>query len=114
MSLAYRATKELLQEQPQWAPTITACVQLSEESPDGVFWSSAVGNRAQRRGWPLVGLRPLGILERIHKGTRNNHSASYRMPDCEGVRLALAEMDIDVDARMPGDFFDLHNRKRAR
>src|SRR5216683_3488907 len=113
LSQVYLATKKLLDEQPHWAPIITACVQLSEESPDGVFWSNAALNRAQQRGHSLVPLRALGILERVNKGTRNNHAASYRMPDREGVKQALAETGVDLDAKLPGDVFDLHNRKKA-
>jgi hypothetical protein len=111
LSQVYLATKKLLDEQPHRAPIITACVQLSEES--GAFWSSAALNRAQQRGHSLVPLRALGILERVDKGTRNNHAASYRMPDREGVKQALAEAGVDLDAKLPGDFFDLHNRKKA-
>jgi hypothetical protein len=33
----YLATKKLLDEQPHWAPIITACFQLSEESSDGAL-----------------------------------------------------------------------------
>jgi len=111
MSLVYLATKKLLQAQPDWAPIITACAQLSEE--DGVFWGKAALNRAQQWDRALVRLRTLGILERIDKGTRNNHTASYRMPDRESVKQALAEIGVDLDVRLPGDFFDLHNRKKA-
>jgi hypothetical protein len=113
MSQVYLATKELLDEQPYWAPIITACIQLSEESPDGVFWSSAALNRAQQRGHSLVPLRTRGILERVDKGTRNNHAASYRMLGREGVKQALADIGVDLDAKLPGDFFDLHNSKKA-
>ncbi len=37
LSQVYLATKTLLDEQPHWAPIITACVQLSEESPMACF-----------------------------------------------------------------------------
>jgi hypothetical protein len=111
LSQLYFATKKLLDEQPHWARIITACIQLSEESPDGAFWSSAVLNRAQQRGHSLAPLRARGILERVDRGARNNHAASYRLPDREGVKQALA--DVDLDAKLPGDFFDLHNRKKA-
>ena len=114
LSQVYLATKKLLDEQPHWGPIITACVQLSEESPaDGVFWSSAALNRAQQRGHSLVPLRALGIVERVDKGTRNNHAASYRIRDLEGVKQALSEIGVDLDAKLPGDFFDLHARKKA-
>jgi hypothetical protein len=113
LSQVYLATKKLLDEQPHWAPIITACIQLSEESPDGAFWSSAALNRAQQRGHSLAPLRALGILERVDRGTRNNHAASYRMPDRKGVKQALVETGVDLDAKLPGDFFDLHNRKKA-
>jgi hypothetical protein len=105
------ATKRLLEEQPDWKTILTACVQLSQE--DGIFWGNAALNRAQQWDRSLVSLRTLGILERIDKGTRNNHTASYRMPDRDGVKQALAEIGIDVDARLAGDFFDLHNRRKA-
>jgi hypothetical protein len=111
LSQAYLATKKLLQEQPDWKPIITACVQLPKE--DGVFWGSAALNRAQQWDRSLVPLRTLGILERVDKGTRNNHTASYSMSDREGVKQALEEIGVDLDARLPGDFFDLHNKKKA-
>jgi hypothetical protein len=111
LSQAYLATKELLAEQPDWKTILAACVQLSEE--DGVFWGNAALNRAQQWGRSLVRLRTLGILERVDKGTRNNHTASYRMPDRDGVKQALAETGVDLNAKLPGDFFDLHNRKKA-
>jgi hypothetical protein len=113
LSQLYLDTKKLLDEQPHWESIITACVQLSEESPDGVFWSNAALNRAQQRGHSLVPLRALGILERIDKGTRNNHTASYRMRDLEAATQALSEIGVDLDATLPGDFFDLHARKKA-
>jgi len=113
LSQAYVATKKLLQERPAWGPIITACVQVSEECVDGVFWSNMALNRAQQWGRSLVHIRALGILDRVAKGTGNNPTASYRMCDREGVKQALVEMGIDPDTKLPGDFFDLHNRKKA-
>src|SRR6266851_7308594 len=72
--------------------------------PDGVFWSSAALNRAQATRHSLVPFAHLGILEKVDKGTRNNHAASYRMPDREGVKQALAEAGVDLDATLPGDY----------
>jgi hypothetical protein len=112
ISAVYLATKKLLEEQPDWAPILTACVQLSEE--DGAFWSSGAINRAQHERRSLVPLRTLGILERVEGGTRNNHAASYRMRDREGVKRALVEKGIDPDARLPGDFYDLHNKAKLK
>jgi len=36
-----------------------------------------------------------------------------RMPDRDGVKQALAEIGVDVDAKLVGDFFDLHKRRKA-
>jgi len=108
---SYLVTKKLLEEERDWMTILTACVQLSEEN--GVFWGNAALNRAQQWDRSLVRLRTLGILERVDKGTRNNHTASYRMPDRDGVKRALAEIGVDVDAKLAGDFFDLHNRRKA-
>ncbi len=113
LSQAYVETKKLLQDRPDWAPIITACFQLSEESADGVFWGNAALNRAQQWDSSLVPLRTLGILDRVAKGTRNNHTASYRMRDPEGVKQALTEMGVSPDAKLPGDFFELHIKKKA-
>ena len=112
LSQAYLATKKLLQERPDWGPIITACVQLSEECADGVFWGNAALYRAQQWDPSLVPLRALGILDRVEKGTRNNYTASYCMGDPEGVKQALTESDINPDAKLPGDFFDLHDKRR--
>jgi hypothetical protein len=112
ISAVYLATKKLLEKQPEWAPTITACVQLAEE--DGAFWSSGALNRAQHQRRSLVPLRILGLLERVEKGTRNNHDASYRMRDPEAVKRALVEKGIDPEARLSGDFYDLHNKAKLK
>ena len=108
------AVKKVLQEQPDWQLLILACLQLSEESPDGVFWGSAARNRAQcPDNRSLAHLRAVGILETVENSTRNYSSASYRMRDREGVKQALTEMRIDPDVSLPGDFFNLHNRKQS-
>ena len=65
---------------------------------NGVFWGNAALNRAQQRDRSLIPLRVLGILDRVEKGTRNNHTASYRMRDLEGVKRALTEIGINPDA----------------
>jgi hypothetical protein len=104
--------QELLQEQPDWRLIFIACLRLSEDSPGKPFWSSGVLNLAQcqaRRS--LTPLRALGILETVEKSTRNYSNASYRVRDPAGFRLALVEMGIDPDERLPGDFYNLHNRK---
>jgi hypothetical protein len=112
ISAVYLATKKLLEEQPDWAPILTACAQLAEE--DGAFWSTGALNRAQHHRRPLVPLRILGILETVEKGTRNSHSASYRMRDPVAVKRALVERGIDPDAKLAGDFYDLHNKWKLK
>jgi hypothetical protein len=112
ISAVYLATKKLLEEQPDWAPILTACVQLAEE--DGAFWSSGALNRAQHQRRSLVPLRTLGILARVEKGARNNHDAKYRMRDPEAVKRALVEKGIDTEARLPGDFYDLHSKAKLK
>ena len=88
---AYLATKDFLQKLPNWVPIIVACVQLAGETPGGEFASSAVNNRAQLRGFMLVPLRELGIIERTGHSIHKGHNAIYRMPDREGVERALIE-----------------------
>jgi hypothetical protein len=108
------AVKKVLQEQPDWQLLIIASLQLSEESPNGIFWGGASRNRAQcPDNRSLTHLRALGILETVEKSTRNYSSASYRMRDREGVRQALTEMGIDPDVMLPGDFFNSHKRKQS-
>jgi len=102
-----------LQERPDWIPFVIACVQLSEESADGVFSGNSVLNRAQRWDRSLVRLRVLGILERVEKGTRNAHTAAYRMANQNDAKEALTEIGQEPDVRLPGDFFNLSNRKAS-
>src|SRR5277367_6908321 len=99
---AYLATKKLLQERPDWGPIITACVQLSQECADGVFWGNASLYRAQQWDPSLVTLRALGILDRVEKGTRNNHTASYCMRDSEGVKQAPNRERHQPGCKTPG------------
>jgi hypothetical protein len=113
MSTADPVTKKLLQENADWRLIVTSCFQLSEECADGVFCGNMALNRAQQWDRSLVRLRTLGILERVAKGTSNNGTASYRVCNPEGVKQALIEVGIDPDAKLPGDFFELHNRKKA-
>jgi hypothetical protein len=108
----YEAVNELLRQEPDWKVILTACLQLAEESPDFTLWGSTALNRSQQWDHSLVPLRTLGILETVEKGTRNHHTARYRTIDCPAVRQALIDFGIEVDARLPGDFFDQHSKKR--
>jgi len=104
--------QELLQEWPDWRLIIVACLRLSEDSPSEAFWSGMVLNLARcRERRSLRQLRTLGLLQRVDKATRNNSNASYRVCDPAGLRLALVEMGIDPDETLPGDWYNLHNRK---
>lgn len=110
MLSAYEGTKAFLQQLPDWALTLVACVQLSEEAENGEFASSAVRNRAGLRVVILVDLCKFGILERTGDSIRGGRNAVYRMPDREGVKRALIEMGINPEQRLPGDGFNLKHR----
>ena len=110
---AYLTTKKLLQARADWGPIITACAQLSEDSANGVFWGNAALNRAQQRDRSLIPLRVLGILDRVEKDTRNNHTASIPYAR-SGRRQTGADRDwYQPGCKLPGDFFHLHNKKEG-
>jgi hypothetical protein len=103
-------TKELLTSHPEWAPLVLSCVQLSRENADGVLAGSAVRNRAQMPFWSLVPLRSFGILEKAGPAYKRGHVGIYRMRDVQVVEDALTELGYDVHAKLPGDFFGLHEK----
>lgn len=104
------ATKELLTQQPEWAPLLLSCVQLSRESADGLLDGSAVRNRAQMPCWSLVPLRSFGILEKGGPAYKRGHIGIYRMHDEQAVEDALTELGYDVHASLAGDFFAQHKK----
>jgi hypothetical protein len=102
------------QNRPEWQLLIIACLRLSEERPDGAFLSGEAFNLAQcqdRR--PLTSLCGLQILETLKPSTKNYRNAWYRVRDPKGLRQALVEMGIDLDANLPGDFFNRYNLKAS-
>jgi hypothetical protein len=52
-------------------------------------------------------IRHIGRVAKAHA------TASYHVGDPEGLDQALIELGIDPDVRLPGDCFDVHNRKKA-
>ena len=96
--------------QPEWAPLLISCVQLSRESADGVLDGSAVRNRAQTFGWQLAPLRTLGILEKAGPAQKHGHVGVYRMRDVQAVEDALTELPVQSTRWCAGDFFAQHER----
>ena len=82
LSQIYLATKKLLDEQPHWASIITACVQLSEESTNGVFWSSAALNRSQQCGHGY----PFAHLASSRKSTKRKVRVDHSPTQCADAR----------------------------
>jgi len=104
----------LLAEHPEELPLVrAACEQARKFEPlGGEFAGSWVlQEMARQTGEPAwrPGVRRLaayGIIEKSGESTRGGRRAYYRMPDREGVRLALDELSVvvrqtDLDTQVP-------------
>src|SRR5271157_2314103 len=92
---SYLATRRFLRDHPDWLDVVRACV-VEATRCRGEFAGAWVLREAKKSGrdW-LPNLRPLvscGILCRTDV-TRGGRRAYYVMPDIEGVKMAL--MDIE-------------------
>lgn len=88
MPTAYKGTKRMIKEHPNWLPVIEAALECAKEN--GEFPGSWVLEKVKK--W-YPGLRILvryGILKH-EDTTRSGRRAYYTMPDQEGVRKALQE-----------------------
>jgi hypothetical protein len=101
-------------EQPDWVPVLqAACEQARASEPyGGEFAGSWVLRKLEElTGQPSwrPGLRLLvgyGLIEKSGESTRGGRRAYYRMPDREGVCLALDELSVvvrqtDLDTEVP-------------
>jgi hypothetical protein len=97
----YRAVMRLAQEDAPWLPVVRAAFQRAVASrPYGGEFAGAWVLR-ELGSW-VPNLRLLvryGILEKTDL-TRGGNRAYYRMPDMDGVRRALSELDA---ISPPGD-----------
>jgi hypothetical protein len=94
--------QEFLRSRPDGQLLLVACLRLSEDDPNGTFWSSEALNLAQcqdRR--PLTPLRHLGILQTVQESTRNYGNARYRARDSAGLRLAIVDMGMTPTCGFP-------------
>lgn len=89
MSSAYKGTKRLVREHPDWLPVVEAALECAKEN--GEFSGSWVLQKIKR--W-YPGLRMLvryGILK--HEDTaRSGRRAYYTMPGQQDVKKALEEI----------------------
>lgn len=93
MPSAYKGTKRLAKEHPNWLPIVETSLECAKEH--GEFAGSWVLNEAKKKGikW-FPGLRMLvryGILKH-EDTTRGGRRAYYTMPDPRGVEKALREL----------------------
>jgi len=94
MSSAYRGTKRLINEHPNWLPILETALECAKEH--GEFCGNWVRKRMERKLKKKVwfpGLRMLvryGILKHVET-TRGGRRAYYTMPDQQGVEKALRE-----------------------
>lgn len=100
LTLGYVGVKRLARERPDWLPIVKVCLEMAQ-SVSGDFAGAWVLNKAKEMGikwrekdW-FPNLRVLvsySILQRtgISRGGRR---AYYLMPDIEGVRKALIELE---------------------
>jgi hypothetical protein len=91
---SYNGVKRLAKERPDWLPIVKECLACAEKY--GEFAGSWVLNEVKKIGikW-FPGLRILtsyGILERTETN-RGGRRAYYIMPDPEGVKKALGELE---------------------
>ncbi len=95
MNSGYQAVMRLAQERPDLLPAVRSSLRRADAAVPygGEFAGSWV---LQDLGSWLPGLRTLraaGILEKAGESTRGGNRAYYRMPDRDGVRRALDELE---------------------
>lgn len=98
LSSGREAVKRLAAEQPEWVPAVRAALTLAESGRDVFPGASIVGElrrqQAARTWYP--NFRPLatyGVVEKAGRSTRGGSRAYYRIPDLEGVRQGLRDLE---------------------
>lgn len=94
-----RAVMRLAHERPEWIAALRAACVTARKSEDysGDFAGAWVLDELERQNgtrW-LPGLRTLatyGLIEKAGPSTRGGRRAYYRMPDRQGVEMALEEL----------------------
>jgi hypothetical protein len=94
-----RAVMRLAHERPEWIAALRAACVTARTAEDfsGDFAGAWVLDELERQNgtrW-LPGLRTLatyGLIEKSGPSTRGGRRAYYRMPDRQGVEMALAEL----------------------
>jgi len=95
--MSYSGVKRLSKERPDWIPIVKECLECAQEYKEfaGSWVLTGLEEKRKEKVWK-PGLRTLvayGILKKI-RTTRGGRRAYYIMPDPEGVKKALQELDL--------------------
>ena len=95
--MSYACVKRLSEERPDWIPIVKECLECSQKYGEfaGSWVLSSLAEKRNAIVWK-PGLRTLvayGILKKIST-TRGGRRAYYIMPDPEGTKKALQEIDL--------------------
>ncbi len=95
--MSYSGVKRLSKERPDWIPIVKECFECAQEYKEfaGSWVLSGLAEKSNAIVWK-PGLRTrvaYGILKKI-RTTRGGRRAYYIMPDPEGAKKALQEIDL--------------------
>ena len=95
--MSYSGVKRLAEERPDWIPIVKECFEYAQKYEEfaGSWVLSSLAEKRNEIVWK-PGLRTLvayGILKKI-RTTRGGRRAYYIMPDQEGAKKALQEIDL--------------------
>jgi len=95
--MSYAGVKRLGEERPDWIPIVKECLECAQEYKEfaGRWVLIGLAEKRKEKVWK-PGLRTLvayRILQKI-RTTRGGRRAYYIMPDPEGVKKALQELDL--------------------
>ena len=95
--MSYGSVKRLSEERPDWIPIVKECLECSQKYEEfaGSWVLSGLAEKRNAIVWK-PGLRTLvayGILKKI-RTTRGGRRAYYIIPDPEGAKKALQEIDL--------------------
>ncbi len=95
--MSYACVKRLSEERPDWIPIVKECLECSQKYEEfaGSWVLSGLAEKRKEKVWK-PGLRTLvayGILEKVLT-SRGGRRAYYIMPDPEGTKKALQEIDL--------------------
>jgi len=95
--MSYAGVKRLSEERPDWVPIIKECFECAQKYKEfaGSWVLNNLEEKTKKRIWK-PGLRTLvayGILERT-KTSRGGRRAYYILPDIEGTKKALQELNL--------------------